>query len=99
MLSDAVFSCSNLRRIEQDSRIRPTLYKTIYKHLDYKHETCELQRDAAVSILETVQQEVERQEIGSPGVVSEILNGKRELNKRQIKALSERFMCSPAVFM
>ena len=38
-------------------------------------------------------------EIGSPGVVSEILNGKRELNKRQIKALSERFNCNPAVFM
>lgn len=38
-------------------------------------------------------------EIGSPGVVSEVINGKRELNKRQIKALSERFNCSPAVFM
>ena len=30
-------------------------------------------------------------ELGSQGVVSEILNGKRELNLRQIKALSERF--------
>ncbi|OUD11983.1 helix-turn-helix domain-containing protein [Thioflexithrix psekupsensis] len=30
-------------------------------------------------------------EIGSQGVVSEILNGKRQLNLRQIKALSERF--------
>lgn len=38
-------------------------------------------------------------EIGSPGVVSEILSGKRELNKRQIKALSERFNCNPNVFM
>lgn len=38
-------------------------------------------------------------EIGSPGVVSEVLSGKRELNKRQIKALSERFNCSPAVFI
>ncbi len=38
-------------------------------------------------------------EIGSPGVVSEILNGKRELNKRQIKALSERFHCNPAIFI
>jgi HTH-type transcriptional regulator / antitoxin HigA len=37
-------------------------------------------------------------EIGSPGVISEILNGKRELNKRQIKGLSKRFNCSPAVF-
>ena len=38
-------------------------------------------------------------ELGSPGVISEILSGKRELNKRQIKALSERFNCSPALFI
>jgi HTH-type transcriptional regulator/antitoxin HigA len=37
-------------------------------------------------------------EIGSQGVVSEILNGKRELNTRQISALSKRFNVSPAVF-
>ena len=38
-------------------------------------------------------------EIGSQGVVSEILNGKRELNMRQIKALAQRFRVSPAVFI
>ena len=38
-------------------------------------------------------------EVGSQGVVSEILNGKRELNVRQIRALSERFSVSPAVFV
>lgn len=38
-------------------------------------------------------------ELGSPGVISEILSGKRELNKRQIKGLAERFGCSPAVFI
>ena len=38
-------------------------------------------------------------EIGSQGVVSEILSGKRALNSRQIKALSERFGVSPAVFI
>ncbi len=37
-------------------------------------------------------------EIGSQGVISEILCGKRELNTRQIKALSKRFGVSPAVF-
>ena len=37
-------------------------------------------------------------EIGSQGVVSEILNGKRELNTRQIAELSRRFHVSPAVF-
>jgi HTH-type transcriptional regulator/antitoxin HigA len=38
-------------------------------------------------------------EIGSQGVVSEILSGKRELNVRQIKRLSERFLVGPQVFV
>ena len=38
-------------------------------------------------------------EIGSQGVVSEILTGKRELNIRQVRALSERFGVSPATFV
>ncbi|MDP2067230.1 MAG: transcriptional regulator [Burkholderiaceae bacterium] len=38
-------------------------------------------------------------EIGSQGVVSEILAGKRELNIRQVRALSERFCVSPATFV
>jgi HTH-type transcriptional regulator/antitoxin HigA len=38
-------------------------------------------------------------EIGSQGVVSEVLSGKRRLNVRQIKALSQRFNVSPAVFV
>ena len=37
-------------------------------------------------------------EIGSQGVVSEILRGKRQLNVRQIQALSLRFNVSPALF-
>lgn len=37
-------------------------------------------------------------EIGSQGVVSEILNGKRQLNVRQIQALAHRFGVSPATF-
>ena len=38
-------------------------------------------------------------EIGSQGVVSEILTGKRDLNIRQIRALSERFGVSAATFV
>lgn len=38
-------------------------------------------------------------EIGSQGVVSEILAGKRELNTGQIKSLARRFSVSPAVFI
>lgn len=38
-------------------------------------------------------------EIGSQGVVSEILAGKRDLNVRQISRLAKRFGVSPAVFV
>ena len=38
-------------------------------------------------------------EVGSQGVVSEVLNGKRELNVRQIKALSARFHVPLGVFV
>ena len=35
---------------------------------------------------------------GTPSIVSEILNGKRELNKEQIARLSARFHVSPELF-
>jgi len=38
-------------------------------------------------------------EIGSQGVVSEILSGKRQLNVNQLKKLAEKFQVSPAVFL
>lgn len=40
-----------------------------------------------------------KKEIGSQGVVSEILNSKRTLNITQIKKLSERFKVSPGTFI
>jgi HTH-type transcriptional regulator/antitoxin HigA len=38
-------------------------------------------------------------EIGTQGVVSEILSGNRQINARQAKALAKRFGVSPAVFL
>ena len=38
-------------------------------------------------------------ELGSQGVVSEILSGKRSLNVKQISRLAKRFKVSPVVFM
>ncbi|EIJ36684.1 helix-turn-helix domain-containing protein [Thiothrix nivea] len=38
-------------------------------------------------------------EVGSQGVMSELLSGKRELNVRQIKALTGRFCVPAQVFM
>ena len=40
-----------------------------------------------------------KNEIGSQGVVSEILNGKRQLNLSHIKKLAERFHVTPATFI
>jgi HTH-type transcriptional regulator/antitoxin HigA len=40
-----------------------------------------------------------KNEIGSQGVVSEILNGKRQLNISHIKKLAERFHVAPATFI
>lgn len=37
-------------------------------------------------------------EVGSQGVVSDVLRGRRELNARQIAKLAARFGVSPAVF-
>ena len=38
-------------------------------------------------------------EVGSQGVVSEVLRGRRQINVRQVRALSERFGVSSAVFV
>ncbi|OGT18469.1 MAG: hypothetical protein A3J49_13085 [Gallionellales bacterium RIFCSPHIGHO2_02_FULL_57_16] len=38
-------------------------------------------------------------ELGGQSIVSAILNGKRELNIRQVKALATRFNVSPSVFL
>ena len=37
-------------------------------------------------------------EVGSQGIVSEVLSGKRQLNVGQIRKLSQRFNVTPAVF-
>lgn len=62
---------------------------------------------AAVSPLDTLRflmeqhglTQAELPEIGSQGVVSEVLTGKRELNVRQIRALSARFSVPTSLFI
>ena len=39
------------------------------------------------------------EELGGQSIVSAVLNGKRELNIRQVRALALRFKVSPAVFL
>lgn len=40
-----------------------------------------------------------KKELGAQSIASEILNGKRKLNLRQVKALAKRFHVSPASFL
>ncbi|PCE22606.1 transcriptional regulator [Paraburkholderia acidicola] len=50
-------------------------------------------------MLENGVRQADLPEIGSQGVVSEILSGKRGLNVRQIRAVSERFGVNPVIFL
>lgn len=43
--------------------------------------------------------QIDLPELGSQGVVSELLSGRREFNARQAKALAERFGVSAALFL
>lgn len=70
----------------------------------YEKKVVPIPEQNAVSILKTLMAEQglkqkDLPEIGSQGVVSEVLNGKRKLNTRQIQALAQKFNVSPAVFI
>lgn len=74
---------------------------TLIHAYEEQHES--LQESSGIEALQYLMEEhgltqSELPEVGSQGVVSEILNGKRELNVRQIRALAHRFGVAPAVF-
>lgn len=69
----------------------------------YESDHVEMKGATGTDVLRALMQEHELTqsdlpELGSQGVISEILHGRRELNTRQIKALSKRFGVSPAAF-
>ena len=71
---------------------------------DYEDEYILEPEGDPISVLKYFMEEyelkqVDLSELGSQGVVSEILNGKRDLNLRQVKALSERFKVPVSVFI
>jgi len=70
----------------------------------YEEEKHQISEPGGVTVLKELMSEhglkqSDLHEIGSQGVVSEILNGKRELNVRQIKLLAEKFSVSPSIFI
>ncbi len=71
---------------------------------NYEDEHIPLPAAEPVAVLRHFMQEynlrqTDLPELGSQGVVSEILHGKRTLNLRQVKALSRRFNVPVAVFI
>lgn len=75
---------------------------TLIHAYEEQHEP--LQESSGVEALQYLMEEhgltqSDLPEVGSQGVVSEILRGKRELNVRQIRALAHRFGVAPAVFL
>ena len=61
-------------------------------------------QDGTVALLKTLMRQYnlnqsDLPEIGSQGVVSEVLNGKRSLNLKQVKKLAERFGLEPEMFI
>ncbi|TAM47361.1 MAG: transcriptional regulator [Gammaproteobacteria bacterium] len=70
----------------------------------YEDEHAPVPKAKPPTVLKTLMREhdlrqTDLPEIGSQGVVSEVLAGKRELNTRQIRRLAKRFGVSPAVFI
>jgi len=84
-LSSLMESLGNLIETYENKNI-PTLYSSPIESLRYLMKMHKLKQS-------------ELPEIGSQGVVSEILKGTRNLNIRQIKKLSSKFNISPLVFI
>lgn len=90
---------------EKEKHPLATLMETLSVLIENYESThvSEPEGDAIDTLLALMQEHGLRQnqlsEIGSQGVVSEILNRKRMLNTRQIKVLAQRFHVSPAVFI
>ncbi len=89
---------------ERDS-VKESLIDTLGTLIkDYEDRNVEEPKGDPIGVLKYLLEEHgltqnDLKEIGSQGVVSEILNRKRQLNLRQIVALSKKFSVSPSVFI
>ena len=71
---------------------------------NYEVQEYKIKEASPIDVLRYLMQEhnlkqSDLKEIGSQGVVSEILTGKRTLNLEQIKKISNRFQVSPLLFI
>lgn len=73
--------------------------------LDYEERHVEIPDASPAEVLRFLMEQHELRQVdladlfGSQSNVSEVLNGKREINARQARALAKRFAVSPAVFI
>ena len=71
---------------------------------DFEEKHYQLPRSSPLEVIEFLmdQHGLKRKDLadvfGTPSIVSEVLNGKRDLNKEHIRRLSERFGVSPEMF-
>jgi len=88
----------------QKHKLAPAM-ETIGKLIqNYEDQVYSIKKSTPINTLKFLMDEhglkqTDLQEIGSQGVVSEILSGKRELNLDQIKKISKKFHVSPLVFI
>ncbi len=90
---------------EQETHLLADLAETLGLCIEvYENAHIPFSDSSAPEILRTLMEEhgltqSDLPEIGSQGVVSEILSGKRDLNVRQITQLAARFGVSPSLFI
>ena len=90
---------------EKSDPIKESLIDTLGTLVkDYEDRNIEERQGDPIGVLKYLLEEhgltqKDLSEIGSQGVVSEILNRKRKLNLRQVVALSKKFSVSPSVFI
>ncbi|MBS1798758.1 MAG: transcriptional regulator [Acidobacteria bacterium] len=71
---------------------------------DFEEKHYDLPRSSPLEVIEFLmdQHGLKQKDLvdvfGTPSIVSEVMNRKRELNKEQIRRLSERFHVSPEMF-
>ncbi len=88
----------------QNHKLAPVM-ETIGNLIEnYEFQEYKINESSPVEVLKYLMQEhglrqSDLKEIGSQGVVSEILTGKRTLNIEQVKRISNKFHVSPLVFI
>ncbi|MDA3939956.1 MAG: helix-turn-helix domain-containing protein [Spirochaetia bacterium] len=103
-MTDILFKLTRKVGENKDHPLFPAMELLTLSIEHYDNEHFHIDEADGVSILKYFMEEFDlkqkdlQKELGTQGVVSEILNGKRKLNRNQIEKLSERFLVSPAVF-